>query len=127
MRGMSVWLTVLIICLFGGLGALLRFVLDTLIKQIWGRAFPLSTLIINALASFLLGIIATLGTSALVPTALSSVLSAGFLGGFSTFSTAMNEITVLWEKKNYRTGWGYLFACLLLPPGCAALGYLLVR
>ena len=46
------------ICLFGGLGAMARYVLDVSIQQGWNREnrrtnrnFPLSTLVINGVAA----------------------------------------------------------------------------
>lgn len=47
----------LFVCLCGGSGAACRFILDTAIKRVWSRSFPLSTTIINLLASLLLGLI----------------------------------------------------------------------
>ena len=51
------------ICLFGGLGAMARYVLDVSIQQGWNREnrrtnrnFPLSTLVINGVASLCAGI-----------------------------------------------------------------------
>ena len=50
------------ICLFGGLGAMARYVLDVSIQQGWNREnrrtnrnFPLSTLVINGVASLCAG------------------------------------------------------------------------
>ena len=40
----------LLICLCGGLGAGLRYLLDTLVKARWQVDLPLSTMIINLLA-----------------------------------------------------------------------------
>lgn len=47
------------ICLFGGLGAMARYVLDVSIQQGWNREnrrtnrnFPLSTLVINGVARY---------------------------------------------------------------------------
>ena len=51
------------ICLFGGLGAMARYVLDVSIQRGWNREnrrtnrnFPLSTLVINGVASLCAGI-----------------------------------------------------------------------
>ena len=47
-----------LICMCGGLGAVTRFVLNTSIQRWWNRAFPLSTFIINVLATFFAGVAA---------------------------------------------------------------------
>ena len=43
------------ICLFGGIGAMARYVLDVSIQRSWNRngnhSFPLATLVINGVAS----------------------------------------------------------------------------
>lgn len=48
------------ICLFGGIGAMARYVLDVSIQRSWNRdgnhSFPLATLVINGVASLCAGI-----------------------------------------------------------------------
>ena len=56
-----------LICMCGGLGAVTRFVLNTSIQRWWNRAFPLSTFIINVLATFFAGVAAA-ATSTRRPT-----------------------------------------------------------
>ena len=40
-----------LLCFFGGIGAMARYVLDVSIQRSWNRSFPLSTLVINGIAS----------------------------------------------------------------------------
>ena len=107
------------VCLCGGLGAVARFVIDTAIKIVWKNAFPLSTLVINIIASFLAGAAASAPWHLMVVT--------GFLGGLSTFSTAINEIVSLGRDKRPSMAGYYLIACIVVPVLCAALGWQLVR
>jgi len=79
------------VALAGGIGAMLRFVVDSLVA---GRArlpVPLGTLVINVSGSFLLGLLTafTLGRAGLAD--LQTVLGVGLLGGYTTFSTASVE------------------------------------
>ena len=54
------------ICLFGGIGAMARYVLDVSIQRSWNRdgnhSFPLATLVINGVASLCAGIEAHLSS-----------------------------------------------------------------
>lgn len=78
----------MLVALAGGLGAVARFVLDGCITAARHRRLPVATFVINVLGSFLLG--AVLGCTAVLPDA-ARILGTGFLGGFTTFSTACVE------------------------------------
>ena len=80
------------ICLFGGLGAMARYVLDVSIQRGWNREnrrtnrnFPLSTLVINGVASLCAGIAMMSYYSQSVDMDTVMMFVVGFLGGFSTF------------------------------------------
>ena len=90
----------------GGLGALTRFTVDARVSAAiarrrgarpdrarcgarWAAAIPLGTIAVNLTACFLLGLLAGLGATA--PSQLYAVAGTGFLGGYSTFSTASLE------------------------------------
>jgi len=90
-------LNILYVCIGGALGSLARFLIqDTLTKK-YKKPFPLSTFIINISGSFLLG----LTSSCNLNNELKLLISIGFLGGFTTFSTFMNEnYNLLYSKKS---------------------------
>jgi fluoride exporter len=71
----------------GGAGALGRFLLDGLVSERGGRAFPLGTLVVNLSGTLLLGL--CLGVS-LRGDAL-AIVGTGTLGSYTTFSTWMFE------------------------------------
>ena len=52
------------------------------------------------------------------------MLATGFLGGFSTFSTAINEMVTLFCKHRYPTAAAYLVLSLSVPVVAAACGFL---
>lgn len=97
-------MTVLFVALVGGLGAVARFVIDGFIKNRVRDGFPWGTLTINLTGSLLLGFLVGLGFGAL-PEQLTHILGAGFLGGYTTFSTACFETAVLAQKRE----WGGAF------------------
>ena len=115
----------LLICLCGGLGAGLRYLLDTLVKARWQVDLPLSTMIINLLAGFAAGLVAALAAFHGLPNWGRLLLATGLLGGFSTFSTAVNEVLALTRQRRHLAALGYLAASMLLPPLLTALGFLL--
>ena len=84
-------MTALLVALAGGLGAATRFVLDGAIARRNPYRLPLGTVIINITGSLLLGLL----TGAFLAHGGSSevklVLGTGFLGGYTTFSTASVE------------------------------------
>lgn len=120
----------LLVCVCGGLGAVLRFVLDTVVKSRWNGRFPLSTLVINALASFAAGAVAAALTGGALAEPAHLALATGFLGGFSTFSTMINEsVTLLGDRgdgRRYLHATANLACELLVPWVCVALGWWLV-
>ena len=115
----------LLICLCGGLGAGLRYLLDTLVKARWQVDLPMSTMLINLLAGFAAGLVAALAAFHGLPAWGRLLLATGLLGGFSTFSTAVNEVLALTRQRRHLAALGYLAASMLLPPLLTALGFLL--
>ncbi|MEA5117002.1 MAG: CrcB family protein [Propionicimonas sp.] len=113
----------LLIAVAGGLGATCRFVLDSLISRL--RApLPLGTLVINVTGSFLLGLV----TGWLLATGnqWAAVAGTGFLGGYTTFSTASVEAARLLRAGR---GWSLLLhagGMVVISVAAAALGLWLV-
>ena len=96
------------VCLCGGLGAAARYVCDSVIKASWHKAFPLSTFVINSIAGFLAGVIAGLYSRRFLSDPAHVMLATGFLGGFSTFSTMMNESVTLLRGGRITVFVGYV-------------------
>ncbi|MFC6353104.1 fluoride efflux transporter FluC [Rothia nasimurium] len=95
----------LLVFLAGGAGAALRLWVDSwvkaLVSRLWQVSMPLGTFFINVTGSFLLGCLTGLlaahsrpipGAETFVITEnLTLILGVGFLGGYTTFSTALLE------------------------------------
>lgn len=114
-----VWL----MCLCGGLGAMARYVLDVSIQRSWCRSFPISTLVINGIASLCAGVAVMSYLSQSVDSNTMALFVTGFLGGFSTLSTAINEVLSLIRKRRFAMALGYGAATVLVPLTCVALGF----
>lgn len=97
-------MTALWIAMGGFLGAISRFTLSTWIHKTFSSNFPLGTLFVNLLGSFLLGWMVGEGLSS----GLYSFLGIGFMGAFTTFSTFKLENVQLREKRNRSVLFYYL-------------------
>lgn len=83
----------------GGLGATVRFLVTTAAAR-WGAAVPLGTLAVNAVGSFLMGlvmgaILLLTEKYGLIAEPLRLLLAVGFLGGLTTFSSFSFETLLL--------------------------------
>jgi len=114
------------IAIFGGIGAVLRFVTDGVIRTVLGRNFPWGTMIINVTGSFILGILTGLVLHNEVSNNLLLVIGTGFCGGFTTFSTAIFEAVRLIEERRYTTFLAQIFGNAALSLFAATLGLLLI-
>ena len=95
-------MTILLLALAGGSGALVRFIVDGLIRTKLGRTFPWGTLIINVSGSFVLGFITGLVLYRQAPVAVKLIFGTGFCGGYTTFSTANFETVRLIEERRIK-------------------------
>ncbi|ROS49614.1 fluoride efflux transporter CrcB [Frigoribacterium sp. PhB24] len=84
-------LLVVAVAVAGGVGSALRFVVDGLVKDRLGAAYPWGTTVINLSGSFALGLLTGLALQAVVAPEWKLVLGTGLLGGYTTFSTASVE------------------------------------
>ncbi|RDL43032.1 fluoride efflux transporter CrcB [Marinomonas piezotolerans] len=105
----------IMIALGGAVGALCRFGATKWINNLWGQHFPLATMSINILGSFLMGM-AFVVISEKMPSLepLRPLIMVGFLGAFTTFSTFSLEIVSLLNQQAWLSAVSYLsLSCLL--------------
>ena len=89
---MIVWLGVLVA---GGVGSVLRFVLDGTVARRMARSFPFGTLTVNISGAALLGLISSLALSRHA----ALLVDTAFIGSYTTFSTWMLETQRLGEER----------------------------
>ena len=89
---------VLFIALGSAAGGVARFLLGTFIQTRFGAGFPMGTLLVNISGAFLLGFIfaCALATPSVSPE-MRGLLTTGFCGGYTTFSTFTYETMMLLE------------------------------
>ena len=109
--------------LAGGIGAGTRFSVDAFVRPRVSATLPWSTHLINIIGSLLLGLIVGLGAGDTWHT----IAGTGFLGGFTTFSTASVETAHMALDGRYRAAFVNAVGMLVLSVGAAALGYALGR
>ncbi|GAB3033839.1 fluoride efflux transporter CrcB [Parafrigoribacterium mesophilum] len=113
-------LVIVALSIAGGLGAVARLVLDGFLRSQVKVAFPLGTTVINVTGSLLLGLITGLALTHAMPTEWRLILGTGFLGGYTTFSTASFETVRLAQAGRYVAALGNglgMFAVALLAAG----------
>lgn len=111
------------LALAGGFGAVLRFLVDQAISRRGSTAgMPLGTAVINLTGSFLLGLVTGWWASAGGDPAVKLAIGTGFLGGFTTFSTASVEAARLLRSGRATRGLGYALGTMLASVLLAMLG-----
>ncbi|MDR1430876.1 MAG: CrcB family protein [Propionibacteriaceae bacterium] len=88
------------IALAGGCGAVARYGTNALLTRKGASPHGWATWVINVLGSFLLGALIGWLSSLGGDTGLRLLLGAGFLGGYTTFSTACVETAQLLRSGN---------------------------
>ena len=113
---------VLWLALAGGLGAVARLVLDGAVRQ-RVHGYPLGTVLVNLTGSLLLGLIAGLAAGAVLSPSVQLVAGSGFLGGYTTFSTASVETVRLVRDHRWGAALLHGLGMLVGSVALAALGW----
>ncbi len=92
------------VALAGGLGAAARLLLDGIIRTRVSATVPWATVIINVSGSLALGVFVGLAQGGWMPDASYAIVGTGFLGGYTTFSTASFETVRLLQERRWLTG-----------------------
>ncbi|HBL58735.1 MAG TPA: fluoride efflux transporter CrcB [Cyanobacteria bacterium UBA8803] len=103
-------------------GALSRYYLTLWFAKAWGTAFPYGTFFINLTGCFGMGFFVTFALERVtaVPPEVRLMVTTGFLGAYTTFSTYGLESIILWRDRSL-TAAGFYWA------GSAILGLISVQ
>ena len=116
----------LLTSLAGGLGAVCRLLLDGMIRSgsehRGDTPLPWPTITINVSGSLVLGVVVGLTFSSVLPAGWEPVVGSGFLGGFTTFSTASVEAVRLVQAQRWTAAAATAFGVLVAGAAAAGLG-----
>ena len=107
--------TALIIGLGGGLGSMARHFMNTGISALFKSGFPWGILIVNIVGCFAMGALVALFAGFInVSQETKLFLTAGFLGGFTTFSAFALDTMSLWTSGDVKGAILYVTASVTL-------------
>ena len=104
----------MVVALGGALGAMARYGLSGWVQGWGSTTFPIGTMAVNIVGSFLLGLSLYLLESTAPTAELRAFVTIGFLGAFTTFSTFSYEAVVLLQGGEWTRGGLYVGGSLLL-------------
>lgn len=106
------------------IGGVARFLLSAAIQQRVMTGFPVGTWVVNVSGSLLLGFLLryALASPEMSPEAR-AMLTTGFCGGYTTFSTFSYETAALLEDGDYRRATVYVLTSVLVALAGMFLGF----
>ena len=117
----------ILVGIFGGVGALARYLADGAVQDRTSGAMPFGTLSVNVIGSLLRGVVSGLALSHAGTSTLRTIVGTGFCGGLTTWSTASWETVRLVEEDLRATAVVFTLANLAASVAAGALGLLLVQ
>lgn len=111
----------------GALGALSRYAVSGLSHRLVETTFPVGTLVVNLLGSFVIGLLFGLLELSNVSSNVRSFLFIGILGSFTTFSSYTLETLNLFRDGEMKAGILNLFYNNVLGLMLVFLGFLSAR
>lgn len=106
------------VALLGGVGAVLRLLVDRAVARRAARSFPFGTLAVNLSGAALLGLLGGLA----VNREAALLVGTALIGSYTTFSTWMLETERLAEERQTPLAVANIVASMVLGLGAALLG-----
>ena len=120
--------SLLLVAMGGALGSAARFLLSKAVQEHAATAFPLATFTVNVVGCLVIGIVYGLSARADgMGDGMKLLLTTGFCGGFTTFSTFCNEGCSLLRGGNAWTAFAYMAASLAAGLAAVVLGLWLTQ
>ena len=112
----------------GALGAVGRYLVISAVGLVFGTGFPLGTIVVNVVGSFVLGaLVEAMALAWSPPPELRAMLVVGVLGAFTTFSTFSMDVVLLYERGALGQAAVYVGASVVLSIAAFFLGLSLLR
>jgi fluoride exporter len=106
------------VILAGGVGAVLRFLVDGAVARRAGKSFPFGTLAVNISGAVLLGFVGALA----LDRHAALIAGTAFVGSYTTFSTWMLETQRLGEERQVRNAAANIVVSIVLGIAAALFG-----
>lgn len=120
--------TVLIVALGGALGSVSRYGAQTWIYKIYPFTFPFGTFVVNVSGCFLIGLFYALSEKGnLLTPDWRLLLTTGFCGGYTTFSTFAFENASLLRGSDFSYTLLYIFGSVVLGIAAVFLGSFIIK
>ena len=120
--------TIGVVALGGAVGATMRYGVNVGAVHYLGHGYPWGTMIVNILGSLLMGaMIGRFAQMDYVSPELKTLLTTGFLGAFTTFSTFSLDFITLSERGEFVQAAAYVLGSVLLGILALALGLWMMR
>ncbi|MDQ3146193.1 MAG: CrcB family protein [Actinomycetota bacterium] len=124
MRTAAVAMTTVFVALAGAVGAVLRYGIGLAVGM---RTFPWATLAINVSGSFALALVLAGPASSRWSTSVTTAMTVGLLGAYTTFSTFGYETFTLLRTDRVATAASYVALSVVGGLVATALGYVAGR
>lgn len=95
-------------------GGVVRYLVTRMLSAMVVSPYPFGTFAVNVLGCFVIGFVSALPVGSLLSPNTRLLLTTGLCGGFTTFSTFMNENATLLKDGMPTTALLYTFASLLV-------------
>lgn len=109
------------------IGGVFRYMLSTLVHARILTTYPLGTMTVNILGSFLIGLVFGLSERGNISMEWRLFLATGLLGGFTTFSAFSNETIGLIREGQFWIAGSYVIGSVLLGLLATFTGIILVK
>jgi CrcB protein len=119
---------ILIVAAGGAVGSVTRHLVGTASLRLFGAGFPVGTMVVNIVGSFLMGVfIELLAQRFSASEQLRLLVATGFLGGFTTFSAFSLDFITLWQRGETVAAVAYAGISVVVSLLALAGGLALVR
>ena len=110
------------------LGGALRYWLSDVTHKIFQTTFPIGTLTVNVIGSFLLGIfLYYFDSNEFLSSYMKLFLAIGFCGGFTTFSSFSYETIELFRNSEYLLGIGNILLNVFITLAALVLAIIIAK
>ncbi|MEC9045929.1 MAG: fluoride efflux transporter CrcB [Pseudomonadota bacterium] len=118
----------LMVAIGGAIGAVARQQSNQLIMRIFGGEFPIGTIFVNILGSFIMGLLFELFASKItLSDEWRSLIFTGVLASFTTFSSFALDVALLSERNEYYYALCYIGMSVVLSIGALFVGLWVMR